>query len=452
MNHSIGTSLFKLSIVFVLALTQVPAHAAEKKNIVLIAGKQSHGPGDHEHNAGVKLLAKCLKAGAPDLVDVKVHLNAEWPAEEEIKSADTILIYADGFTMHPALQGDHLQQLSTEMKRGCGFVTLHWATEVPNGKGEAEFLDWMGGYCDPSWSVNPHWQADFTTLPQHPITSGVHPFSTTDEWYFHMRFREGMASVTPILTAVPPDSTMSRPDGLRSGNPDVRKDVANKVPQHVAWAAERPGGGRGFGFTGGHFHSGWANNDQRKLVLNAILWTAKAAVPPKGVESVVTEEDLKQNLDPKPAIKAPVRTAAATSEAFATLQGSKPRACTATAKEGIVTVVADGQGSEPLLDFRGDTHGPATLKFRARCTKGREGRVAWFTSTADQKYRQGDKDAKPESSTFKLTAGDWQDITVSTAATDAFIALRLFLPVQPQTVEIDWIEAQRTEGKKRWDF
>lgn len=35
---------------------------------------------------------------------------------------------------------------------------------------------------------------------------------------------------------------MSRPDGMRSGNPDVRKDVANKVPQHVAWAAERPGG------------------------------------------------------------------------------------------------------------------------------------------------------------------------------------------------------------------
>ncbi len=304
MNHSFCTSL--LSITFGLALVQLSAPAAEKKNIVLIAGKQSHGPGAHEHNAGVQLLAKCLRAAVPELVEVKVHLNAEWPAEEEIKSADTILIYADGFTMHPALQGDHLQQLSVEMKRGCGFMALHWATEVPKNKGEAEFLDWMGGYCDPSWSVNPHWQADFTTLPEHPITSGVHPFSTNDEWYFHMRFREGMASVRPILTAVPPDSTMSRPDGMRSGNPDVRKDVANKVPQHVAWAAERTGGGRGFGFTGGHFHKGWANNDQRKLVLNAILWTAKAAVPANGVESVVTEEDLKQNLDPKPAPKARV--------------------------------------------------------------------------------------------------------------------------------------------------
>jgi type 1 glutamine amidotransferase len=306
MKHSLCPYLFKLSMVFGLAFVQLSAHAADKKNIVLIAGKQSHGPGAHEHNAGVQLFAKCLRAAVPDLVDVKVHLNAEWPAEEEIKSADTILIYADGFTMHPALQWDHLQQLSAEMKRGCGFMALHWATEVPKNKGEAEFLDWMGGYCDPIWSVNPHWLANFTTLPQHPITSGVHPFSTTDEWYFHMRFRKGMASVKPILTAVPPDSTMSRPDGVRSGNPDVRKDVANKVPQHVAWAAERTGGGRGFGFTGGHFHKGWANNDQRKLVLNAILWTAKAAVPANGVESLVTEEDLKQNLDPKPAPKAQV--------------------------------------------------------------------------------------------------------------------------------------------------
>ena len=40
---------------------------------------------------------------------------------------------------------------------------------------------------------------------------------------------------------------------------------------HVAWAVERADGGRGFGFSGGHFKQGWGNDDQRKLVLNAIL-------------------------------------------------------------------------------------------------------------------------------------------------------------------------------------
>ena len=37
----------------------------------------------------------------------------------------------------------------------------------------------------------------------------------------------------------------------------------------------------------------------RKLVLNAILWTAKVEVPSDGVRSSVTEEELKQNLDAK---------------------------------------------------------------------------------------------------------------------------------------------------------
>jgi hypothetical protein len=118
-----------------------------------------------------------------------------------------------------------------------------------------------------------------------------------------------------------------------------------------------------------------------------------------------------------------------------------------------VTVTTDGKNGGQLLIFRGDMHGPATLKFRARSTKGGQGRVAWFTSAADQKFLQGDKDAKPESGTFKLpTAGDWQEVTVSTSATGTFIALRLYFPMQQQSVEIDWIEAQSTKGKKRWDF
>jgi hypothetical protein len=115
-----------------------------------------------------------------------------------------------------------------------------------------------------------------------------------------MRFRGGLQGVTPILSDVAPDSTMSRPDGDHSGNPAVRDSVKNKEKQHVAWACEREGGGRGFGFTGGHYHKGWANNDQRKLVLNAILWTAHIDVPTAGVESAVTEADLIANLDLKP--------------------------------------------------------------------------------------------------------------------------------------------------------
>jgi type 1 glutamine amidotransferase len=92
---------------------------------------------------------------------------------------------------------------------------------------------------------------------------------------------------------------MNREDGPHSGNPHVRKAVAEGLPQTVAWAFERPDGGRGFGFTGGHFHKNWGDDNQRKVVLNAILWTAKAAVPADGVTSKVTAEELEANLDPE---------------------------------------------------------------------------------------------------------------------------------------------------------
>lgn len=108
-----------------------------------------------------------------------------------------------------------------------------------------------------NWSVNPHWDADYKTLPQHAVTSGVEPFKINDEWYYHMRFREGMKGVSPILSAVPPADTLSRPDGAHSGNPAVRKAVAKGEPQHMMWVSENEGGSRGFGFTGAHFHRNW---------------------------------------------------------------------------------------------------------------------------------------------------------------------------------------------------
>jgi len=315
-------SLAALAVAGTLCL--LAGEALAQKSIVMIAGRPSHGPGEHEHNAGTQLLAKCLKQGLNDKVDVKVHLNGEWPSDEELGKADTIVIYCDGGGGHVALQGERLKQLDKEMKRGCGFVCLHYGVEpayekdnwkdekgpdgkaiIPagrssKGKGAKEFLNWMGGYFEQYWSVNPHWTANFKEFPKHPVTQGVNPFSTNDEWYYHMRFQDQMRGVTPILSDLPPEQTTKRGDGPHAGNPEQRKAVLDdKQPQHVAWAAQRDDGGRGFGFTGGHFHKGWANDEQRKLVLNAIYWTAHGDVPAAGVQSSVTMADLDANLDPK---------------------------------------------------------------------------------------------------------------------------------------------------------
>jgi type 1 glutamine amidotransferase len=271
--------------------------------IVLIAGRPSHAPGEHEHNAGVLLFQKCL-TGVPG-VQVVTSLNGQWPEAGVLDGAAAVVIYSDGGGGggHPALQADRLQQLDALVKKGVGFGAVHYACEPTKDKGQKEFLDWIGGCFEINWSVNPHWEADYKTLPDHPITRGVKPFKMQDEWYFHMRFRDGMKGVTAILSAVAPESTMSRPDGAHSGNPAVREAVKKGEPQHMMWVAENHGGSRGFGFTGGHFHKNWAHGDFRKVVLNAILWIAKVEVPADGVQSAPTEDELKANLDSKPARK-----------------------------------------------------------------------------------------------------------------------------------------------------
>jgi len=287
-------------LLFLMCVLATTAFAADKK-IVFVAGKPSHGPGDHEHRAGCLLLKSCLDK-APGVTSI-VYSNG-WPSDESaFEGADTIVLYMDGGAGHEALKDGRLEKLDGLMKKGVGLACIHYATELTIEKGEKEFIDWVGGCFEINWSVNPHWVANFKELPKHPSTQGVKPFSILDEWYFHLRFREGMKGVTPILSAVPDASTTNRPDGTHSGNPAMREAVKKGEPQTVAWACERADGGRGFGFTGAHFHKNWGNDDFRKLILNAIVWTAKAEVPAEGIQSKVTEEQLEANLDPKGTIK-----------------------------------------------------------------------------------------------------------------------------------------------------
>jgi len=69
----------------------------------------------------------------------------------------------------------------------------------------------------------------------------------------------------------------------------------------VAWAVEREGGGRGFSTSTGHFFENWKNDNYRKLMLNAIMWTAGMEIPAGGIESQYVEaEAVEQALMIKP--------------------------------------------------------------------------------------------------------------------------------------------------------
>lgn len=268
------------------------------RTLLLIAGRPSHPPGMHEFRAGALLLQKCL-ADVPGLVTL-VASNG-WPTEAQaawLDQADAIVIYADGGGGHPAIQQDRLKRLEALLDKGVGFGVMHYACEVPKDRGGKEFLEWVGGYYEDRYSCNPIWEPEFKKFVPHPATRGVQPFSLKDEWYFCLRFRENMAGIIPILAATPSDKVRNGPYVWPAG-PYPHVQAASGKEEIMMWAVERPNGGRSFGFTGGHFHSNWGEANFRKVVLNTLLWVAKVEVPPQGVASAVTEEELKQNLDPK---------------------------------------------------------------------------------------------------------------------------------------------------------
>ncbi len=279
-----------------MLVSPAQAEVNGSKKIVFVAGPKSHGYGAHEHYAGCKLLAKCLKEAVPDLKCV-VTRNG-FPADMSVfDDCDAVVIFSDGGGRHPAIP--HLQELDALAEKGVGIACLHYAVEIPKGEPGDALLKWTGGYFEAYWSINPFWVAKFTEFPKHPITRGVKPFEINDEWYYHMRFRPDMEGVTPLLSDLPGPETLTRRDGAHSNNPDVRAAVLEREePQHLAWASESSNGQRGFGFTGGHYHWNWATPSFLRIVLNGIAWIARIEVPAGGIPSdPVTLEALLPNQD-----------------------------------------------------------------------------------------------------------------------------------------------------------
>jgi arylsulfatase A-like enzyme len=126
------------------------------------------------------------------------------------------------------------------------------------------------------------------------------------------------------------------------------------------------------------------------------------------------------------------------------LQGWKARSCEATVKDGILTVV--GKGAAPFLGVSAGMSGPAAVTFHARCANGGDGRIEWVKTGADG------KPANPQSVPYAMKAGDWQDVAVNIPASGPLGILRIYLPAQAQTVELDWVELRGVGKSRRWDF
>ena len=282
------------------------------KKLVLIAGKPSHPPGMHEFRAGTILLEKRLKE-VPGLI-VERHEMGWVDDEKTFDDADAVVCYSDGNKRHPVLEkGGRVKTIEKLVARGVGFGCMHFGVEVPKQTAGDLFRSWIGGCYESRYSCNPIWNAKFEQFPKHPITNGVKPFEILDEWYFNMRFAEGFDATgpkeidgvkfTPVLVAKPNEATRNGPYVHPKG-PYAHIQSAAGREEALMWSVERPDGGRGFGFTGGHFHTNWQNDEFRKLVLNALCWISQVDVPADGVDSaIVSDEEIVAHLDDKPARK-----------------------------------------------------------------------------------------------------------------------------------------------------
>ena len=284
------------------------AGPVRNRKLVLIAGSPSHPPGMHEFRAGTLLLEKRL-AQVPGLT-VERHDNGWVRDETTLEDADAIVFYSDGGRKHPLADKSRLALAGRLVRRGVGLGCMHYGVEVLKDDAGAEFKEWLGGYYEHEWSCNPIWTPSFETFPDHPVANGVRPFAVEDEWYFNMRFRDGFdatgprradgAAFTPILVAQPGHEVRDGPYVHPKG-PYPHIQAAKGRAEAMLWTIERADGGRGFGFTGGHFHRNWQNDEYRKVAMNAICWLAGLAVPKLGVgSSTVRDEELGRNLDPKP--------------------------------------------------------------------------------------------------------------------------------------------------------
>jgi len=149
-----ATEEAKKQVASKLVATHANAKQAARK-IVLIAGRPSHPSRMHEFNAGVQLLAKCLK----DVTAAKAEfvLNG-WPKDESIfEDASAVIFYMDGSKGHEAVQEDgrRLKLIDQWVQKGVGIGCMHHGAEIIPDQAGAQFKRWIGGYYENMFSCNP---------------------------------------------------------------------------------------------------------------------------------------------------------------------------------------------------------------------------------------------------------------------------------------------------------
>jgi len=235
-----------------------------KTKILFIAGTSVYKPGEHDYIPDCVELMQSVRKNR----DVVPVLALDWPAKAESWADLAAVVFLfDGADKHQAITRGRAEQIDALVAKGVGLVQLHQTADYPD-RFTDKAITWAGGAWKKAQGKRAHWVETFREFPAHPVFNGVGPFTIDDGWLWNIRFNEGMKGITPLLRTVKPKS-----------KDDPKADAAI-----VAWAYERPAGGRSLTFTGGHLHKSLEDVNYRRFLTNGILWSAGREIPPKGVE------------------------------------------------------------------------------------------------------------------------------------------------------------------------
>jgi len=249
------------------------AGAADKpKTKILFIGKDPdhpHGSHMYMHTCGV--LAKCVER----MPGVEAVVSNGWPKEARtLEGVKAIVVYASP-AAELLLQGPHRADMEALMKKGVGLVTIHWASSVHKDNFDRLGPLWLG-YLGGTWVSNVGLSSGKSNLqqsiPEHPVCRGWKEYEIEDEYY-----------LDPVIKGAKPLLQVRERKG---------KDVV------VGWVFERKDGGRSFGTTLGHPYKNFQIEPFRRMIVNAILWSAHVEVPKDGAPVNLSEKDLA--LPPKP--------------------------------------------------------------------------------------------------------------------------------------------------------
>lgn len=232
--------------------------AADEPKRLLLVGQSpdNHPRGTHEYTPGVERLARLLEPTA----ELKITLaTADEPwseGPEQIAQADGVVIFLSEGARWTLADPRRHEALAKLAARGGGLMAIHWAMGTRAVEPIEPFLKLFGG-CH--GGPDRKYQVVETELrpaePRHPIAAGLAAIPLREEFYYRLKFVKATPGIRPVMQAT--------------------IDGENET---VAWAWERPDGGRSFGFSGLHFDDNWKLPEYQRLLKQAALWIMKLPV------------------------------------------------------------------------------------------------------------------------------------------------------------------------------